>query len=135
LRALSASERNSCWAKQAPTDIPDAVTESVKQAHSVLISKIGSARAEWAFDGAEPWILQMQPEDALSEGMTIVAGNPEREVDFDVAEGLNGLRELVNLLADKSVGIRLKGSIGVTSHIADVLRRYRIPSRIVRSDA
>jgi hypothetical protein len=63
--------------------------------------------------------------------MTIVPGSPEQEVEFDVADGLSGLRELVNLLTNRNVGVKLKGRVGVTSHIADVLRRNRIPSRIV----
>jgi hypothetical protein len=83
------------------------------------------------FDGSELWILQVQPEAALSAGMTIVPGHATEEVDFDVAEGLNGLRELVHLLRGRNVGINLRGSVGMTSHIADVLRRNGIPSRIV----
>ena len=46
-----------------------------------------------------------------------ISGTPEQEIDFDIAEGLNGLRELVGLLANKNIGIRLLGRIGVTSHI------------------
>ena len=118
-----------------PTGLPDAVTNEVIRVHSVLLSSIGSARAEWAFDGSYLWILQVQPEEVLSEGMTIVPGCPEREVEFDVDGGLNGLRELVSLLIDKNVGIRLKGRIGVTSHIADVLRRHKIPSRMVPKES
>jgi hypothetical protein len=114
-----------------PMELPIAVTDDVKRVHAALISQIGSARAEWAYDGSGLWILQVQPEPAMSAGMTIVPGHPSREVDFDVAGGLSGLRELVNLLRDRNVGINLRGQIGVTSHIADVLRRYRIPSRIV----
>jgi hypothetical protein len=114
-----------------PTRLPDAVVDSVLQIHSALVSRIGSVRAEWVFDGSEAWILQVQPEAALSEGMTIVPGSPEQEVEFDVADGLSGLRELVNLLTNRNVGVKLKGRVGVTSHIADVLRRNRIPSRIV----
>lgn len=116
-----------------PTNLPDAVVDLVSRVHSTLISRIGSARAEWAFDGTDVWILQVQPEAALSAGMIIVPGLPEHEVEFDVAEGLSGLRELVSLLTGRNVGIKLKGRIGITSHIADVLRRHRIPSRIIPS--
>ena len=117
-----------------PTKLPKTVIDSVNKNYSSLFSIIGSARAEWAYDGSNTWLLQVQPEAALSEGTVIVPGNPEREVDFDVIEGLAGLRELVNLLVGQNIGIRVKGRVGVTSHIADVLRRHRIPSRIVLGD-
>ena len=114
-----------------PTQLPASVIDRVQRSHATLVQQIGSARAEWAFDGSELWILQVQPEAALSAGMTIVPGHAAEEVDFDVARGLSGLRELVNLIAGRNVGINLRGRVGMTSHIADVLRRHRIPSRIL----
>ena len=123
------------YVPEAGAELPDVVTNEVIRVHSALLSNIGSARAEWAFDGSHLWILQVQPEEILSEGMTIVPGSPQREVEFDVDEGLNGLRELVSLLIDKNVGLKLTGRIGVTSHIADVLRRHKIPSRMVPKES
>jgi len=93
---------------------------------------VGSIRAEWAFDGERIWVIQLQQESAVSSGRTIVRGEVEIEYDFDVSLGLSGLRELVELIKGKGVGIKLIGNVGVTSHIADVLRRYKIPSRIVQ---
>lgn len=116
-----------------PTDLPSTVIDEVQRSHATLVQQIGSVRAEWVFDGSEMWILQVQPEDALSAGMTIVPGHAAEEVEFDVSLGLSGLRELVTLVMGKNVGINLKGRVGMTSHIADVLRRHRIPSRILPS--
>lgn len=114
-----------------PVSLPTIVQEAVASTYSLVTEQIGTVRAEWVYDGAEVWLLQLQPESALSTGATIVPGTPEREIDFRVADGLSGLRELATLLRGKNIGIRLRGRVGVTSHIADVLRRERIPSRIL----
>lgn len=102
--------------------------------HESLIGEIGSLRAEWVFDGNEVWLLQLQQETALSSGTIIVPGAVEREIDFDTSTGIGGLREIVSLIGTQSVGIRLVGNVGMTSHIADILRRHSIPSRIVVDD-
>jgi hypothetical protein len=98
--------------------------------HNELVSKIGAVRAEWAFDGKDLWLLQLQQETAVSSGMQIVPGDFEEELDFDLAGGIAGLRELVAPVRDRNIGIVLHGNVGMTSHIADILRRNSIPSRI-----
>ena len=98
--------------------------------HDSVVGEIGSLRAEWVFDGDQVWLLQLQQESALSLGMIIVTGEVEREIDFH-SSGIGGLREIVDLIGTQSVGIRLVGNVGMKSHIADILRRHRIPSRIV----
>ncbi len=80
---------------------------------------------------SDVWLIQVQQETAVSSGQTIVPGETESEYDFDVSLGLSGLRELVELAKDRPIGIKLIGNVGMTSHIADVLRRYKVPSRIV----
>ncbi len=117
--------------RSKPCALPPVVADAVGEVYATLVSHIGSIRAEWAFDGDSAWVLQVQPEAALSQDAVIVPGETEREMDFDVAGGLSGLRELLGLIQGGSVGIRLRGQVGMTSHIADVLRRHRIPSRIV----
>jgi hypothetical protein len=98
--------------------------------HDSLLPSLGSVRAEWVFDDHQIWILQLQQETARSSGRVIVSGKVDSEVEFDVKSGLVGLRELVTTIAGKSIGIKLLGEVGITSHIADVLRRNNIPSRI-----
>jgi hypothetical protein len=48
--------------------------------------------------------------------------------------GIEELRELVDQLSGTDEGIVLVGSAGITSHLGDILRRARIPSRIEPSD-
>jgi len=99
--------------------------------HATLLDYVGSIRAEWVFDGDTIWLIQLQQELAVSSGQTIVPGEVESECEFDVSLGLSGLRELVELIKGRNIGVKLIGNVGMTSHIADVLRRYKVPSRIV----
>ncbi len=116
--------------KSGPTKLPDIVRSQLTVLHSEMQCKLGGVRIEWAYDGTQIWILQLQQIRAMSMGRTIVPGEFEREVDFDVTQGLNELRILLEDIRGKQVGVRLVGNVGMTSHFADVLRRSRIPSRI-----
>jgi hypothetical protein len=108
-----------------------ALVNELERLHSRLLEGVGSARMEWAFDGEEVWVLQLQQEEAISSGRVIVPGETQTDVDFDVTDGIAGLRQLVELYAGRQIGINIIGDVGMTSHIADILRRHRIPSRIV----
>ncbi len=117
----------------APIPLDASLVHQLQKLHSKLKKEIGGIRAEWTFDGQTIWLLQLQQEAALSSGQTIVPGEVDSEYEFDVSEGLSGLREMIEIVKGTRVGIKLVGNIGMTSHIADVLRRYRVPSRIVPS--
>lgn len=114
-----------------PTRLDPAIVNRLEKLHSNLLDYVGSVRAEWVFDGVTVWVLQLQKESAVSVGRTIVPGNVYSEVDFEVSAGISGLRELIELVRDRGIGIRVHGNIGITSHVADILRRHRVPSRII----
>jgi len=116
-----------------PSDLDSNLVNRLRHLHMTLLNYVGSVRAEWVFDGERIWVIQVQQETAVSSGQTIVPGEVESECEFDVSRGLSGLRELVDLIRGNRVGIKLIGNVGMTSHIADVLRRNRIPSRIISS--
>lgn len=121
--------------RAGPAELGHNLRVLLENVHRELRNLIGSARIEWVYDGIHVWLIQVQQEPALTSGRVIVAGDVDKEVDFDVNAGLPGLRELVSLLKGSRTGIRLIGDIGVTSHLADVLRRHRVPSRVVRGTA
>jgi hypothetical protein len=103
----------------------------LEKLHAGMLECVGSARMEWAFDGETVWVLQLQQEEAISSGRVIVPGETDSDVEFEVNAGIGGLRQLVDLVSGKRIGINIIGDVGMTSHIADILRRHRIPSRIV----
>jgi hypothetical protein len=114
-----------------PAQLDARLVDRLEELHATLLGHVGAIRAEWAFDGGTIWVIQLQQEAAVSSGLTIVPGEVESECEFDVSLGLSGLHELVELIKGRPVGIKLLGNVGMTSHIADVLRRYKVPSRIV----
>jgi hypothetical protein len=116
----------------APTTLPEPLIAKIKELHHALWSNFGAIRLEWVFDGEQVWIVQLQQEPAKSTGTIIVSGEFTSEVTFRTEEGLDRLRMLAAELQDKSTAIKLIGNIGVTSHMADILRRTNIPSRLVR---
>jgi hypothetical protein len=88
-------------------------------------------KIEWAFDGTELWILQLQLTEVVISRSIIVQGEATRFHRFEVAQGLDDLRALIESLKPTEDGIELIGAVGITSHFGDVLRRARIPSRLV----
>jgi len=115
-----------------PSQLDSLLVRQIDALHTKLRDFVGSVRAEWAYDGTAIWIIQLQQETAISMGRTIVPGSVESEVEFDVSGGISGLRELVELVRGRSIGIKILGNVGMTSHIADILRRNNVPSRIVQ---
>jgi hypothetical protein len=50
-------------------------------------------------------------------------------VEFDVRNGLAALRKLLAKL-ESGKGLILKGNVGLTSHVADVIRKSRVPAKM-----
>jgi hypothetical protein len=115
-----------------PSTLPRDVLYKLKDLHSDLVHGYGSLRLEWVHDGNRVWVVQLQQEPATSSGTIIVEGPVDVEIEFQAAEGLDRLRTLVNSLRGSTKGIRLMGNVGMTSHMADILRRAGIPSRLLR---
>jgi hypothetical protein len=115
---------------QAPPEkLPPNIVRSVRSAFGHAHRLVGASRGEWAHDGTSTWILQLHVDQSATQRNVVVAGQPERFVDFDANAGLEALRELVANLGS-GLGIRVIGQVGVTSHFGDVLRRSSVPSVI-----
>ncbi len=119
--------------REAPVTLPRDLSRRLGDLHASLKERCGDVRIEWAFDGDEIWVLQLQQTEAMSSAQVIVPGTPESEVRFESSAGLSALRDLIEAIDGTNRGICIVGSIGVTSHLADLLRRSGIPSRISKS--
>jgi hypothetical protein len=113
-----------------PVQLPNRLTWMLEKLHTTAAATCGSVRMEWAFDGKDIWTLQLQQETAVSIGEVIVPGDLDNEVEFDVTQGLDALRQIVARLKGTKTGLKLIGRVGLTSHIADVLRRHNVPARM-----
>ncbi|MGN7804928.1 hypothetical protein ACTJKE_19720 [Ensifer sp. 22521] len=112
-----------------PQALPSNVRDAVGATHAELRQRLGSVRFEWVFDGSKVWVVQLHIGASQSLGAALVPGEAKSWIDFDVAEGLEALRQLVASL-DQDTGIYLNGSVGRTSHIADVVRKAGVPTRL-----
>jgi len=113
-----------------PEEIPLVVSREVVSIYGRTARKIGPFRMEWAYDGAHVWVLQFHLGRTESSDLTIVAGQRPTWYRFNTKLGLEALRELVEGQLAKDQGIILEGSVGITSHFADLLRRAGLPSKI-----
>jgi hypothetical protein len=116
---------------QAPEPLPPAVVDEVRTLAAAARQSVGPVHLEWAHDGTQAWILQMTLSTDEYQGGVISPGEPSAGwLDYDPAAGLPALREAVTAAQTTGRGIIVHGSVGVTSHIGDVLRRADVPARI-----
>lgn len=113
-----------------PEVLPPDVTEAVSQVRVKLSEMLGSVRFEWVFDGSVVWVVQLHTGASQSAGRAIVPGEADHWVMFNVSQGLEALRQLLGSLPPDT-GIKLDGAVGRTSHIADVVRRANVPTRML----
>lgn len=109
--------------------LPGVIMQDVIRQYDALSRVLGPVRLEWVHDGQQVWIVQMHRGATVSSGRTIVPGEAADWREFTVADGLPALRALLAALPAET-GVVLKGDVGLTSHVADVLRKAGRPARI-----
>lgn len=114
-------------------DLPEKVVKSVQQLYQMAFDKLGQVRMEWVCDEKQVWIVQLHKGSTTTSGNIIFPGDARYFHRFEVERGIDELRHLVSVVKDTNDGIILVGNIGVTSHLGDILRKARIPSRRERS--
>jgi len=111
--------------------LPATTIAAVRQLMDNLVRVVGGTlKIEWAYDEDIIWILQMQQLEHPVHDAVIVPGEATRFRRFDVADGIDRFRDFVADAKAAGDGIVLVGSVGITSHFGDILRRSGIPSRI-----
>lgn len=113
----------------SPELLPSEVMQSVSAAYQMLASRLGPVRFEWVHDGERTWVVQLHCGATKTEADVIVPGAASRWVTFKVSDGLDRLRALLDDLPEKD-GVIVEGNVGLTSHVADLLRKSKRPSRL-----
>jgi hypothetical protein len=113
-----------------PQPLPDEVVKSVLDLESRVQMAVGNAAFEWVYDGTLAWVVQLHRTEAMGVERTIVPGSTSRFHRFDVRDGLDALRVLVDRVEGSGDGVILVGDVGITSHFGDILRQANIPSRV-----
>jgi hypothetical protein len=115
--------------KSLPEPLPKRINEAVKTLYSRAAAALGVVRFEWVHDGDRAWIVQLHSGATATVGDSITNVAAETWLPFDVRLGLEELRKLVGRLSP-GTGVELNGRIGLTSHLADVIRRANVPARM-----
>jgi hypothetical protein len=115
---------------RAPEDLPAEVRDAVCDLYHRAVDLLGPVRFEWVYDGVTVWVLQLHRGAAVSSGRVVHPGDASHYHVFPVTEGIEALRTLIGRVQGTGEGIVLAGRVGITSHLGDLLRRARIPSRI-----
>lgn len=111
-------------------ELPEYVKDSVLQLYEQAAAALGPVRFEWVRDRERVWIAQFHRGATATTGSVIYPGEAEVYHRFDVREGIDALRALIAEVKGTKDGIILEGNVGVTSHLGDLLRRAKIPSKI-----
>lgn len=114
----------------APEEIPPRIRSDVDAVFERMIGKLGAVRFEWVHDGDEVWIVQLHQGATKSSRDILVPGEAVSWHEFDISNGLEALRDLISGLSPEIDGVLLKGDVGLTSHIADVIRKSGIVAKL-----
>jgi hypothetical protein len=119
--------------RRLPEQLPEGVLADIQEAYRFAQEKLGPVRFEWVHDGSKAWIVQLHKGATDSTASTLVPGEAAEWQIFDVSSGLEELRRLLAQLP-AHVGLQVRGEIGLTSHVADLLRKARRPARLQSGD-
>lgn len=108
--------------------LPGSIVADVERLHADA-AELGPIRLEWVHDGERAWVVQLHRGATLSAAGVLVPGDAKQWTPFEVSKGLEELRSLIAGL-DPGYGIDLYGEVGLTSHIADVIRKANVPARM-----
>lgn len=114
---------------QLPETLPPFVLENVSAIYAVLASRLGPVRFEWVHDGDVVWIVQLHCGGTGTTADVIVPGEAETWAEFESSAGLDKLRGMLASLP-RGQGILVVGRVGLTSHVADLLRKANRPSKL-----
>lgn len=114
--------------RDLPKDLPQIVRDQVQSVFESLSRHLGPVRFEWVHDGTRLWLVQLHKGATVTSQSVIVPGEAECWVDFDASLGLEALRSFLQELP-AGVGVMVRGDIGLTSHLADLLRKSKRPTK------
>jgi hypothetical protein len=112
-----------------PEPLPARIAEDVRALHQRLSATLGPVRLEWVHDGIRAWIVQMHLGATSSAGSILVPGEADTWVRFPAEDGLAALRDALERLP-AGAGLVVVGEVGLTSHVADLVRKAGAPARL-----
>jgi hypothetical protein len=118
---------------RSPETLPKQILADIQTLYEQVVHYLGPCRFEWVHDGRIAWIVQLHAGATESVADIVVPGDAKRWTNFDATKGLEELRRLITALPE-GTGVEVRGEVGMTSHIADLLRKSQTPSRLFRRE-
>ena len=118
--------------QQSPEQLPSDILADVQSSFAEASKVLGAVRFEWVHDGDRVWIVQLHKGGTESTGSILVPGESKEWAVFDAANGLEELRRFLNNLPEYA-GVMIVGEVGLTSHIADLVRKSNRPAKLSKS--
>jgi hypothetical protein len=112
-----------------PEPLPARIRDDVRALHQRLSATLGPVRLEWVHDGMRAWVVQMHLGATASAGSILVPGEAETWIKFPAEHGLAALRDMLQSLP-AGAGLVVVGEVGLTSHVADLVRKAGAPARL-----
>lgn len=113
-----------------PEMLPTSVRDAVRAAYRTASARLGPVRFEWVHDGARLWVVQLHVGATSTLPSALVPGEASTWIELAASTPLADLRDLLDGLPPKT-GLRLIGIVNSTSHVADLLRKSGVPTRVV----
>lgn len=136
IEGVSGAGDNFMLGSQNVNELPSEVIARVRTVLAQLEAKLGSGiRIEWAADAHAVWVLQLHRTHMRGAPGVFNPGTAEIWLPFDPTRGLEALSELIEEARSRGAGIEVTKSIGLTSHVGDLLRKAQVPGRLSPSVA
>jgi hypothetical protein len=117
--------------RQSPDTLPPYVIDDVRALAARARNRLGPVRLEYVHDGRQPWVVQLHLSADRYRSSIISPGRPKYGwFEFNPANGLDALNDLISRAREEDKGIRVVGPVGLTSHVGDLLRKAEVPARL-----
>lgn len=110
-------------------DLPAFVHEDIEKTYNHLSKQLGPVGFEWVHDGSDVWVVQLHHGAVSSSDSILFPGEPNTWIKFNINEGLEALRKKISKMRHGQ-GLILDKNVGLTSHIAELIRNAEIPARV-----
>lgn len=132
IEGVAGSGESYMLGRRVPEHIPKPVERNVRLMADQIFAAFGASRFEWAFDGDQTWLLQVNQKFVEDRSPIEVEVEGKKYVDFDPTEGLERLAEVIIVAKEADATVRLGRRVGLTSHVCELLHRADVKYALAR---
>ena len=117
---------------RSPEILPDLVLKDVNELLRIAEERVANpVRIEWVHDGTRAWVVQMHvvPKNSLMKE-SLLPEKIDDWIEYEPNTGISELMKIITVAKRNGSGVVIMKSIGITSHIGDLLRKNSIPFKL-----